>query len=100
MGSWHLFLAAISHAVERLGTDVQVLHTCLDSLAFGSTLAIVLSLAKERKAFAELLAKVTFVERHRGTADEEHVPTWLVNNEHLQQDWSVCDRTPLVDIFI
>lgn len=85
--------------------EVEILHLCLDSLAFGTVISIMLGLETERQAFARVLAKITFIERNRGTSTGSvplppfaylrrpdsskaaTLPKRIIAGEHLKQEW-------------
>jgi Sec7-like guanine-nucleotide exchange factor len=79
--SWFSYIAAISARVEST-RDIDVLHSCLDALAYGSTIAIQLSLETEWKAFVNVLAKITFIEKNRAVAKAGTLPKRLIQVRH------------------
>ena len=79
---WFPCQKAFSARVELAGGDVELLHICLDGIAYGAAVGVVLgpSVADQRLAFAAQLAKVQFMERNKHSpnlaqriADEEHL---------------------------
>jgi hypothetical protein len=87
--SWYRSLSAMTFKLDNVKPgDVDLLHTCLDGLAYGSAIAIALGLQTERQAFSFQLAQLTFIERHRGNARaSSNMKIRLVEGEHLKQDW-------------
>ena len=79
---WFACQKAFSARSEQAGGDVELLHICLDGIAYGAAVGILLgpSMAQQRLAFAAQLAKVQFMEKFKNSpnlaqrlADEEHL---------------------------
>jgi Sec7 domain/Mon2/Sec7/BIG1-like, HUS domain/FYVE zinc finger len=82
--SWFRYLSAMATLIEHT-RDVSVLQVCLDGLAYGACIAIVMGLDTERKAFIRWLAKIAFIANHKGTKNE--LQERLAANDHLKQQW-------------
>eukprot|EP00457_Paulinella_chromatophora_P000780 gb/GEZN01000780.1/.p1 GENE.gb/GEZN01000780.1/~~gb/GEZN01000780.1/.p1 ORF type:complete len:1153 (-),score=168.85 gb/GEZN01000780.1/:253-3216(-) len=81
--SWLKFIPAITTLLDHT-KDVEVMHLCLDGLAYGATVSIRLELETERKGFTELLAKVVFSEMNK---DDPKLKEKIIQGHHLLQDW-------------
>jgi hypothetical protein len=89
--SWYKFVAAIIAQTQprtNKPSDVEIFHLCLDGLSYGASVAILLGLETENKAFSMQLAKITFVERSK----KEGMGLAVLNRklmgaEHLKQEW-------------
>lgn len=86
---WKHAVVALTFRSEANMADVEVLHSCLDGLAYGATISIVLGLPVERKAFTAQLAKIIFIEKERSRTDsaKKAMIDRLKEEEHLKQDW-------------
>ena len=84
--SWFPCVKAFTARSEQAGGDVELLHICLDGIAYGACIGVLLGplMKQQRLAFVAQLAKVIFVERHR---DAPNLQQRLANEEHFRPEW-------------
>lgn len=98
---WYRTISVITLRSDNYKTgDVDLLHVCLDGLAYGSAIAICLGLPTERQAFSRQLAKITFIERNRESIKSSNMHLRIVQGEHLKQEWYrpfnlMCEKNPV-----
>ena len=85
---WYRALKALETRSDRAGSDVELLHICLDGIAYGAIIGILLGMSEQRDAFTKQLAKVCFIEKCNQDPSRRHeVSARLVKDEHLKQEW-------------
>ena len=97
---WYRIISVITLRSDNYKPgDVELLHICLEGLAYGSTIAICLGLPTERQAFSRQLAKITFIERNRESIKANGMHLRIVQGEHLKMEWYrpfnlLCEKSP------
>ena len=85
---WYRALKALETRSDRAGSDVELLHICLDGIAYGAIIGILLGMNEQRDAFTKQLAKVCFIEKCNQDPSKRHeVSARLAKEEHLKQEW-------------
>ena len=85
---WYRALKALETRSDHAGSDVELLHICLDGIAYGAIIGILLGMNEQRDAYTKQLAKVCFIEKCNQDPSRRHeVGARLSKEEHLKQEW-------------
>ena len=85
---WYRALKALETRSDHAGSDVELLHICLDGIAYGAIIGILLGMNEQRDAYTKQLAKVCFIEKCNQDPSKRHeVSARLAKEEHLKQEW-------------
>ena len=85
---WYRALKALETRSDHAGSDVELLHICLDGIAYGAIIGILLGMNEQRDAFTKQLAKVCFIERcNQDPTKRQEISMRLAKEEHLKQEW-------------
>ena len=85
---WYRALKALETRSDRAGSDVELLHICLDGIAYGAIIGVLLGMNEQRDAFTRQLAKVCFIEKcAQDPSKRGDVSQRVAKEEHLKQEW-------------
>ena len=85
---WYRALKALETRSDNAGSDVELLHICLDGIAYGAIIGILLGMNEQRDAYTKQLAKVVFIEKcNQDPNKRQETSSRLAKEEHLKQEW-------------